>query len=152
MSLQSLSKPKRAYPKLLTVQMQGNLWPGAASGGGGGSGTGCVLGADSIPPSCMSPYPHSHGNLQGFMGMPPSSGHPHHHHPPHHPGINGLYSLHGFPGGLGSHSIEGPEAEYKPTGLVALRMKAKEPGSILSWPTWPLRCQLSIMHWLSQCI
>lgn len=143
---------KWSRPKFLSIQMQGNLWPGAASGGGGGSGTGCVLGADSIPPSCMSPYPHSHGNLQGFMGMPPSSGHPHHHHPPHHPGINGLYSLHSFPGGLGSHSIEGPEAEYKPTGLVALRMKAKEPGSILSWPTWPLQCQLSVMHWLSQCI
>lgn len=134
-SFGSLSKPKWAVPKCLVAQMQGNLWPGAASGGGGGSGTGCVLGAESIPPSCMSPYPHPHGNLQGFMGMPPSSGHPHHHHPPHHPGINGLYSLHSFPGGLGSHSIEGPEAEYKPTGLVALRMKAKEPGSILSWPT-----------------
>lgn len=132
--------------------MQGNLWPGAASGGGGGSGSGCVLGADSIPSSCMSPYPHPHSNLQGFMGMPPSPGHPHHHHPSHHPGINGLYSLHSFPGGLGSPSIEGPETEYKPTGLVALRMKAKEPGSILSWPTWPQQCQLPIMHWLSQSI
>uniref|UniRef100_A0A3Q3LNN5 Homeobox domain-containing protein n=1 Tax=Mastacembelus armatus TaxID=205130 RepID=A0A3Q3LNN5_9TELE len=71
----------------------------------GGSGPGCVLGADSIPSSCMSPYPHPHSNLQSFMG------------------------------GLGPPSIEGPEAEYKPTGLVALRMKAKEPGSILSWPT-----------------
>lgn len=131
--------------------MQGNLWPGAASGGGGGSGAGCVLGPDSIPSSCMSPYPHHHGNLQGFMGMPPSSSHPHHHHhPSHHPGINGLYSLHSFPGGLGSPSIEGPDTEYKPTGLVALRMKAKEPGSILSWPTWPQQCQLPIMHWLSQ--
>lgn len=116
-------------------QMQGNLWPGAAPGGGGGSGPGCVLGADSIPSSCMSPYPHPHSNLQGFMGMPSSPSHPHHHHPPHHPGINGLYSLHSFPGGLGPPSIEGPETDYKPTGLVALRMKAKEPGSILSWPT-----------------
>ena len=140
--------------------MQGNLWPGPASGGGGGSGAGCVLGADSIPSSCMSPYPHPHGNLQGFMGMPTSPSHPHHphhhhhhhHHPSHHPGINGLYSLHGFPGGLGSPSIEGPETEYKPTGLVALRMKAKEPGSILSWPTWPQLCQPPIMHWLSQSI
>lgn len=133
--------------------MQGNLWPGATSGGGGGSAAGCVLGPD--PSSCMSPYPHPHSNLQGFMGMPTSSSHPHHHHPPHHhhhPGINGLYSLHGFPGGLGSPSIDGPETDYKPTGLVALRMKAKEPGSILSWPTWPQQCQLSIMHWLSQSI
>uniref|UniRef100_A0A3Q3LRE4 Homeobox domain-containing protein n=1 Tax=Mastacembelus armatus TaxID=205130 RepID=A0A3Q3LRE4_9TELE len=123
-------------PRHDTYQMQGNLWPGPASGGGGGSGPGCVLGADSIPSSCMSPYPHPHSNLQSFMGMPTSPSHPHHHHhPSHHPGINGLYSLHSFPGGLGPPSIEGPEAEYKPTGLVALRMKAKEPGSILSWPT-----------------
>lgn len=128
--------PNMSDPKSLLVQMQGNLWPGATSGGGGGSGAGCVLGPDSIPSSCMSPYPHHHSNLQGFMGMPPSSSHPHHHHhPSHHPGINGLYSLHSFPGGLGSPSIEGPDTEYKPTGLVALRMKAKEPGSILSWPT-----------------
>ncbi|KAL7399416.1 hypothetical protein ABVT39_024066 [Epinephelus coioides] len=122
-------------PRHDTYQMQGNLWPGAASGGGGGSGAGCVLGADSLPSSCMSPYPHPHSNLQGFMGMPASPSHPHHHHPSHHPGINGLYSLHSFPGGLGPPSIEGPETDYKPTGLVALRMKAKEPGSILSWPT-----------------
>lgn len=135
MFIPSNSRHQWAYPISLPVQMQGNLWPGAASGGGGGPGAGCVLGPDSIPSSCMSPYPHSHSNLQGFMGMPPSSGHPHHHHPSHHPGINGLYSLHSFPGGLGSPSIEGPETEYKPTGLVALRMKAKEPGSILSWPT-----------------
>uniref|UniRef100_A0A668A9K9 ALX homeobox 3 n=1 Tax=Myripristis murdjan TaxID=586833 RepID=A0A668A9K9_9TELE len=110
-------------PRHDTYQMQGNLWPGAASGGGGGSGGGCVLGADSIPSSCMSPYSHPHSNLPGFMGMPTSPSHPHHHHhPPHHPG-------------LGPPSIEGPETEYKPTGLVALRMKAKEPGSLLSWPT-----------------
>uniref|UniRef100_A0A8C2Z768 ALX homeobox 3 n=1 Tax=Cyclopterus lumpus TaxID=8103 RepID=A0A8C2Z768_CYCLU len=110
-------------PRHDTYQMQGNLWPGAASGGGGGSGAGCVLGADSIPSSCMSPYAHPHSNLQGFMGMPAS------------PSINGLYSLHSFPGALGPPSMEGPETDYKPTGLVALRMKAKEPGSILSWPT-----------------
>ncbi|XP_017273136.1 homeobox protein aristaless-like 3 [Kryptolebias marmoratus] len=122
-------------PRHDAYQMQGNLWPGAASGGGTGSGAGCVLGADSIPSSCMSPYSHPHSNLQGFMGMPPSPSHPHHHHPPHHPGINGLYSLHGFPGGLGPPSIDGPEADYKPKGLVALRMKTKEPGGIISWPT-----------------
>ncbi|XP_008316685.1 homeobox protein aristaless-like 3 [Cynoglossus semilaevis] len=125
-------------PRHDSYQMQGNLWPGPTSGGGGASSAGCVLGADSIPSSCMSPYPHPHSNLQGFMGMSTSPSHPHHHHhhhPSHHPGINGLYSLHSFPGSLGSPSIEGPETEYKPTGLVALRMKAKEPGSILSWPT-----------------
>lgn len=125
--------------------MQGNLWPGATTGGGGGSAASCVLGADSISSSCMSPYPHSYSNLQGFMGMPPSSGHYQHHHPPHHQGINSLYSLHSFPGGLASPSLEGPETEYKPAGLVTLRMKAKEPGSILSWPTWPQHCQRSIM-------
>ncbi|KAM4610220.1 homeobox protein aristaless-like 3 [Polymixia lowei] len=123
-------------PRHDTYQMQGNLWPGAPSGGGGGASGGCVLGAETMPSSCMSPYSHPHSNLPGFMGMSTSPSHPHHHHPPHHPGINGLYSLHSFPGGLGPPSFEpGPETEYKPTGLVALRMKAKEPGSLLSWPT-----------------
>ncbi|XP_008411501.1 homeobox protein aristaless-like 3 [Poecilia reticulata] len=123
-------------PRHDAYQMQGNLWPGTASATGGSSGAACVLGADSIPSSCMSPYPHPHSNLQGFMSMPASPSHPHHHHhPPHHHAINGLYSLHSFPGGLGPPAIEGPEGDYKPTGLVALRMKAKEPGSIISWPT-----------------
>ncbi|KAL1020839.1 hypothetical protein UPYG_G00005350 [Umbra pygmaea] len=117
-----------------TYQMQSNLWPGASAGGGGVSGGGCVLGPDAMSSSCMSPYPHPHphSNLSsmGFMGMPPSPSHP------HHPGINGLYSLHTFPGTLGSHSFEaGPETEYKPSSLVALRMKTKDPGSLLSWPT-----------------
>lgn len=120
----------------LCAQMQGNLWPGGAgTGGAGGAGAGCVLGPDNMSSSCMTPYSHPHGNLQGFMGMSASPSHPHHHHP-HHPGINGLYSLHSFPGSLGAHSFEpSPESEYKPSGLVALRMKAKEPGSLLSWPT-----------------
>uniref|UniRef100_A0A3P9H3N7 ALX homeobox 3 n=1 Tax=Oryzias latipes TaxID=8090 RepID=A0A3P9H3N7_ORYLA len=98
--------------------MQSNLWPGAAAGGGGASGAACVLGADSMASSCMSPYSHHHSNLQSFMGI-----------------INSLYSLHSFPGGLGPPPIEGPDADYKPTSLVALRMKAKDPGSLLSWPT-----------------
>ncbi|XP_041955569.1 homeobox protein aristaless-like 3 [Alosa sapidissima] len=121
-------------PRSDTYQMQGNLWPGGAgTGGAGAPGAGCVLGPDNMSSSCMTPYSHPHGNLPGFMGMSAS---PSHHHHPHHPGINGLYSLHGFPGGLGAHSFEAsPESEYKPSGLVALRMKAKEPGSILSWPT-----------------
>ncbi|MEQ2173733.1 hypothetical protein GOODEAATRI_000355 [Goodea atripinnis] len=122
-------------PRHDAYQMQSNLWPGTASGGSGSTGAACVLGADSIPSSCMSPYSHPHSNLQGFMSMPTSPSHPHHHHPPHHHSINGLYSLHSFPGGLGPPSIDGPEGDYKPTGLVALCMKSKEPGSIISWPT-----------------
>ncbi|KAG5835535.1 hypothetical protein ANANG_G00245050 [Anguilla anguilla] len=47
-----------------------------------------------------------------------------------------LYSLHGFPGALGGHSFEpAAESDYKPSGLVALRVKTKEPGGLLSWPT-----------------
>ncbi|MBN3303114.1 homeobox protein aristaless-like 3 [Amia ocellicauda] len=108
-------------------QIQNNLWPGSGSGGAAG---GCVLSPDSVPNSCMTPYshPHSHGNIPGFMGISGS--------PNHHPGINSLYSLHGFPSGLAGHSFEPvSESEYKPSGLVALRMKAKEPGGLLSWPT-----------------
>nr|XP_057941002.1 homeobox protein aristaless-like 3 [Doryrhamphus excisus] len=119
-------------PRHDTYQMQGNLWKGA-SGGGGSVGAGCVIGPESLSPSCMGPYPHPHSNLQGFMGIPTSPSH--HPHPPHRHGINSLYSLHGFPAALGSPSIEGPETDYKPTGLMALRMKAKDPGSILSWHT-----------------
>ncbi|XP_052340671.1 homeobox protein aristaless-like 3 isoform X2 [Oncorhynchus keta] len=127
-------RKRERYGKI--QEMQSNLWPGA----GGGSGGGCVLGPDTMSSSCMSPYPHPHSNLPsvGFMGMPPSSSHPHHphHHPQHHPGINGLYSLHSFPGALGGHSFEpGPETEYKSSSLLAMRMKAKEPGSLLSRPT-----------------
>ncbi|XP_063065707.1 homeobox protein aristaless-like 3 isoform X2 [Engraulis encrasicolus] len=132
-------RKRERYGKI--QEMQGNLWPGGASSGGAGgaSGPGCVLGPpdNMSSPSCMTPYSHPHANLPGFMGMSASPpGHPHHHHHPHHPGINGLYSLHGFPGGLGTHSFEpSGEPDYKPSGLVALRMKAKEPGSLLSWPT-----------------
>ncbi|KAJ3586159.1 hypothetical protein NHX12_012560 [Muraenolepis orangiensis] len=142
-------RKRERYGKI--QEMQSNLWPGVPSAGGGVTNGGCVLGAEAMSSSCMSPYSHPHGNLPGFMGMPASPGHPHphhphhhhhhhphhhHHHPPHHPGINGLYSLHSFPGSLGPPGFEaGPEMEYKPTGLVALRMKAKEPGSLLSWPT-----------------
>ncbi|XP_028850145.1 homeobox protein aristaless-like 3 isoform X2 [Denticeps clupeoides] len=124
-------RKRERYGKI--QEMQSNLWTGGAgSGAGGAAAGGCVLGPDNMPTSCMSPYSHSHANLPSFMGMPASPSHPHH----HHPGINGLYSLHGFPGGLGTHSFEpGPESEYKPSGLVTLRMKAKEPGGLLSWPT-----------------
>ncbi|XP_051525291.1 homeobox protein aristaless-like 3 isoform X2 [Myxocyprinus asiaticus] len=134
-------------PRSDSYQMQNNLWPGSAvtggAGGAGGAGTGCVLGSENMASSCMTSYPHPHSNLPGLMGMSASPGHPHphhhhhhHHHPPHHSSINGIYSLHGFPGGLGAHSFEPvPESEFKPSGLVALRMKTKDPGSLLSWPT-----------------
>ncbi|XP_029689628.1 homeobox protein aristaless-like 3 isoform X2 [Takifugu rubripes] len=59
-------------PRHDTYQMQGNLWPGSASGGGGGSAASCVLGAESISSSCMSPYPHAHA-FPGGSGLPPWS-------------------------------------------------------------------------------
>ncbi|XP_035243418.1 homeobox protein aristaless-like 3 [Anguilla anguilla] len=117
-------------------QLQSNLWPGS-SPGAPGVGGGCVLGPDSMPSSCMTPYshPHPHSNLPGFMGISASPG-PHHPHPHPHAGVNSLYSLHGFPGALGGHSFEPTaESDYKPSGLVALRVKTKEPGGLLSWPT-----------------
>ncbi|TRY85485.1 hypothetical protein DNTS_015648 [Danionella cerebrum] len=129
-------------PRSDSYQMQNSLWPSSSGAGpGAGAAGACVLSNESIPSSCMSPYPHPHANL-GIMGMPasPHPHHhpqtPHHHHPSHHPSINSIYSLHGFPGGLGPHSFDtGPESEYKASGLVALRMKSKEPGSLVSWPT-----------------
>ncbi|XP_028652945.2 homeobox protein aristaless-like 3 [Erpetoichthys calabaricus] len=106
-------------------QIQNNLWPGNGSSNPAGS---CVLSHDSVPSSCMTPYSHSHSNIPGFMGISSSAN--------HHPGINSLYSLHGFPTSLSGHAFEPvPESEYKPSGLVALRMKAKEPSSLLSWTT-----------------
>ncbi|XDV49050.1 hypothetical protein PO909_018374 [Leuciscus waleckii] len=94
-------------PRSDTYQMQNTLWPSSAGPGGvGGAASGCVLGAENMASSCMTPYPHPHGNLPGLMGS------------------------------LGAHSYEpGPESEYKASGLVALRMKTKDPGSLLSWPT-----------------
>ncbi|XP_058861019.1 homeobox protein aristaless-like 3 isoform X2 [Acipenser ruthenus] len=117
----SILPHSEAYP-----QIQNNLWPGTGSGSPAGS---CVLSHDSMPSSCMTPYSHSHGNIPpGFMGIPGS--------PSHHPGINSLYSLHSFPASLGGHAFDSaPESEYKPAGLLALRMKSKEPGSLLSWTT-----------------
>ncbi|XP_014340090.1 homeobox protein aristaless-like 3 [Latimeria chalumnae] len=104
---------------------QNNLWPGAGAGSSPGS---CLLSQDTMASSCMSPYSHSHGGVTSFMGLSGS--------PNQHPGINGLYSLHGFPATLSSHAFEAvPEAEYKPSSIVALRMKSKEPVGILSWTT-----------------
>nr|QNR56067.1 alx3 [Neoceratodus forsteri] len=104
---------------------QNNLWPSGGSGGPTGS---CLLPHENMAPSCMSPYSHPHGNMANFMGISSS--------PNHHPGINGLYSLHGFPSSLGSHTFNAiPESDYKPASLVALRMKSKEPTSLISWTT-----------------
>lgn len=80
---------------------------------------------EGIPSPCMSPYSHSHGNVAGFMGVPAS--------PAAHPGI---YSIHGFPPALGGHSFEpSPDGDYKSPSLVSLRMKPKEPPSLLNWTT-----------------
>uniref|UniRef100_A0A674JSU8 ALX homeobox 3 n=1 Tax=Terrapene triunguis TaxID=2587831 RepID=A0A674JSU8_9SAUR len=106
-------------------QLQNNLWPSTGSGSPAGP---CLMPPESIPSPCVSPYPHSHGNIAGFMGIPGS--------PNHHPGINNLYSIHGFPSSLGSHSFEPPpDNNYKSPGLVTLRMKSKEPASLLNWTT-----------------
>uniref|UniRef100_A0A8C3TA86 Homeobox domain-containing protein n=1 Tax=Chelydra serpentina TaxID=8475 RepID=A0A8C3TA86_CHESE len=106
-------------------QLQNNLWPSAGSGSPAGP---CLMPPESIPSPCVSPYPHSHGNIAGFMGIPGS--------PNHHPGINNLYSIHGFPPSLGSHGFEPPpDNDYKSPGLVTLRMKSKEPASLLNWTT-----------------
>uniref|UniRef100_A0A8B9QZH4 ALX homeobox 3 n=1 Tax=Anas platyrhynchos TaxID=8839 RepID=A0A8B9QZH4_ANAPL len=105
--------------------LQSNLWPSS----GPGSPTGpCLVAPESIPSPCVSPYPHAHSNMASFMGIPTSPSHP--------PGINSLYSLHGLPPTLGGHPFEPPpENDYKSPALVTLRMKAKEPGSLLGWTT-----------------
>lgn len=85
---------------------------------------------DSVPSPCVSPYPHTHSNITSFVGIPASPGHP--------PGINSLYSLHGLtPPSLSAPQFESQPSEndYKPPTLVTLRMKAKEPGSLLGWAT-----------------
>uniref|UniRef100_F6W269 Homeobox domain-containing protein n=2 Tax=Ornithorhynchus anatinus TaxID=9258 RepID=F6W269_ORNAN len=109
-------------------QLQNNLWSSPGSGSPGGPGGPGLMPHDGVPSPCMSPYSHTHGNMAGFVGVPASPG--------PHPGINGLYSLHGFPPALGGHGFEpAPEGEYKPPGLVTLRMKPKEPPSLLNWTT-----------------
>ncbi|CAM5170958.1 unnamed protein product [Eretmochelys imbricata] len=106
-------------------QLQNNLWPSAGSGSPAGP---CLMPPESIPSPCVSPYPHAHGNIAGFMGIPGS--------PNQHPGINNLYSIHGFPPSLGSHGFEPPpDNDYKSPGLVTLRVKSKEPASLLNWTT-----------------
>ncbi|CAM9834201.1 unnamed protein product [Bubo scandiacus] len=106
-------------------QLQNNLWPSSGPGSPAG-----LLPPESIPSPCMSPYPHTHSNIAGFMGIPASPG--------PHPGINSLYSLHGLPASaLGTHSFEpAAEHDYKSPTLVPLRMKSKEAtSSLLNWAT-----------------
>ncbi|OBS70840.1 hypothetical protein A6R68_00627 [Neotoma lepida] len=103
-------------------QLQNSLWPSPGSGSPGGP---CLMSPEGIPSPCMSPYSHSHGNVAGFMGVPAS--------PAAHPGI---YSIHGFPPSLGGHSFEpSPDGDYKSPSLVSLRVKPKEPPSLLNWTT-----------------
>ncbi|XP_048671096.1 homeobox protein aristaless-like 3 [Marmota marmota marmota] len=103
-------------------QLQSSLWPSPGPGSPGGP---CLVSPEGIPSPCMSPYSHSHGNVAGFMGVPAS--------PAAHPGI---YSIHSFPPALGGHSFEpSPDGDYKSPSLVSLRVKPKEPPSLLNWTT-----------------
>ncbi|XP_032058930.1 homeobox protein aristaless-like 3 [Aythya fuligula] len=123
--IQEVRNPIAAHSTPLPPSLQSNLWPSS----GPGSPTGpCLVAPESIPSPCVSPYPHAHSNMASFMGIPTSPSHP--------PGINSLYSLHGLPPTLGGHPFEPPpENDYKSPALVTLRMKAKEPGSLLGWTT-----------------
>ncbi|XP_036625124.1 homeobox protein aristaless-like 3 [Trichosurus vulpecula] len=103
-------------------QLQSNLWPSPGSGSPGGP---CLMSPEGIPSPCTSPYSHSHSNVAGFMGVPASPGPP-----------PGIYSLHGFSPALGGHSFEtAPDGDYKSPSLVSLRMKPKEPPTLLNWTT-----------------
>ncbi|XP_032343178.1 homeobox protein aristaless-like 3 isoform X3 [Camelus ferus] len=103
-------------------QLQNSLWPSPGSGSPGGP---CLVSPEGIPSPCMSPYSHSHGNVAGFMGVPASPG--------AHPGI---YSIHSFSPALGGHSFEpSPDDDYKSPSLISLRVKPKEPPSLLNWTT-----------------
>ncbi|XP_065783469.1 homeobox protein aristaless-like 3 isoform X3 [Muntiacus reevesi] len=103
-------------------QLQNSLWPSSGSGSPGGP---CLVSPEGVPSPCMSPYSHPHGNVAGFMGVPTSPG--------AHPGI---YSIHGFSPALGGHSFEpSPDGDYKSPSLISLRVKPKEPPSLLNWTT-----------------
>uniref|UniRef100_A0A8C2TF16 ALX homeobox 3 n=1 Tax=Coturnix japonica TaxID=93934 RepID=A0A8C2TF16_COTJA len=106
-------------------QLQNNSWPSSGSPAGP-----CIVPHDSAPSPCVSPYPPTHSNISGFVGIPASPSHP--------PAISSLYSLRGLtPTSLGAPQFEPPPSEndYKPPPLVTLRMKTKEPGSLLGWAT-----------------
>ncbi|XP_075632222.1 homeobox protein aristaless-like 3 [Balearica regulorum gibbericeps] len=116
-------RKRERYGKI--QELQNNLWPSSSPGSPVG-----LLPPESIPAPCVSPYPHAHSNIAGFMGIPASPG-------PHH-AINSLYSLHGLPPpALGTHPFEpAPEHNYKSPNLMPLRMKSKEVTStLLNWAT-----------------
>ncbi|XP_075298953.1 LOW QUALITY PROTEIN: homeobox protein aristaless-like 3 [Opisthocomus hoazin] len=116
-------RKRERYGKI--QELQNNLWPSPGPGTPVG-----LLPPESLPSPCVSPYPHAHGNVAGFVGIPASPG--------PHPGINSLYSLHGLPPpALGAHPFEpAPQHDYKSPTLVPLRMKSKEASSsLLNWAT-----------------
>ncbi|XP_062922529.1 homeobox protein aristaless-like 3 isoform X2 [Mobula hypostoma] len=105
-------------------QIHNNLWSSNATNTSTVSSS--ILSQEPMSSSCMTPYSHSHGNVNAFMGISGS--------PSHHNGIKSLYSLHGFPSSHANHAFEPvPESDYKTSGLVALRGKPKEPPAFLSW-------------------
>uniref|UniRef100_A0A671ESX7 ALX homeobox 3 n=1 Tax=Rhinolophus ferrumequinum TaxID=59479 RepID=A0A671ESX7_RHIFE len=56
---------------------------------------------------------------------------------PSSPGAHpGIYSIHSFSPALGGHGFEpSPDGDYKSPSLVSLRVKPKEPPSLLNWTT-----------------
>ncbi|XP_074044474.1 homeobox protein aristaless-like 3 isoform X2 [Macrotis lagotis] len=113
-------RKRERYGKI--QELQSNLWPSPGSGSPGGP---CLMSPEGIPSPCTSPYSHSHSNVAGFMGVPASPGPP-----------PGIYSIHGFSPALGGHSFEtAPDGDYKSPSLVSLRMKPKEPPTLLNWTT-----------------
>nr|XP_014433715.1 homeobox protein aristaless-like 3 [Pelodiscus sinensis] len=99
------------------VQLQNNLWPSAGAGSPAGP---CLMAPESVPSPCVSPYPHAHGTIAEFMGIPGS--------PSHHHGIN---SLCGFPPSLSSPGF----SNRKSPGLGTLGRRPKEPAGLLDWTT-----------------
>ncbi|OXB67217.1 hypothetical protein ASZ78_015858, partial [Callipepla squamata] len=90
------------------------LWLSSGSPGGGP----CFVPPDSIPTPRVSPFPHAHSGIAGFVGISTPT-------PPH-----SLCSLRAPPPRLGA-----PPSEHKAPAPVTLRMKAEEPGSLLGWAT-----------------
>uniref|UniRef100_K7FJ91 ALX homeobox 3 n=1 Tax=Pelodiscus sinensis TaxID=13735 RepID=K7FJ91_PELSI len=97
--------------------LQNNLWPSAGAGSPAGP---CLMAPESVPSPCVSPYPHAHGTIAEFMGIPGS--------PSHHHGIN---SLCGFPPSLSSPGF----SNRKSPGLGTLGRRPKEPAGLLDWTT-----------------
>lgn len=116
------SEAPHSWALFFSFQLQNALWPSPGSGSPGGP---CLVSPEGIPSPCMSPYPHSHGNVAGFMGVPASPGAP-----------PSIYSIHSFSPALGAHSFEpSPDGDYKSPSLISLRVKPKEPPNLLNWTT-----------------